>query len=169
MIPLLVAGAVSALGTGIQAYQNSQANKLAQQSYDRQRTLALQGKYEDVVEMNKPLLSIMNRKLDKAEEAIENQAASGGATVENVLAAKQANNEAMADTIGNLAQGNVARRDAYNQQLLNIDMQRTAQQMAAKQASGQAWGQLAGNLSSGVLDYGAADKELKMLETLLSR
>jgi hypothetical protein len=96
----------------------------------------------------------MDRRLNKREEAIENQAAAGGATVENVLAAKQASNEAMADVVSGLMQGETARQDAIRNQLLNVDSQRVAQQMAAKQASGANWANMFGNVSSGLTDLG---------------
>ena len=155
LLPLIGMG-ISAIGTGIQASQNAKANKLAEQNYNRTRSLLLSDKYTNPLDLvaNKALLSQMDRRLNKREEAIENQAAAGGATVENVLAAKQASNEVMADVVSGLMQGETARQDALRNQLLNVDSQRTAQQMAAKQASGANWANMFGNVSSGLTDLG---------------
>lgn len=155
LLPLIGMG-ISAIGTGIQASQNAKANRLAEDNYNRTRDVLLSDKYTNPLDLvaNKALLYQMDRRLNKREEAIENQAAAGGATVENVLAAKQASNEAMADVVSGLMQGETARQDAIRNQLLNVDSQRVAQQMAAKQVSGANWANMFGNVSSGLTDLG---------------
>lgn len=155
LLPLIGMG-ISAIGTGIQASQNAKANRLAQDNYNRTRDVLLSDKYTNPLDLvaNKALLSQMDRRLNKREEAIENQAAAGGATVENVLAAKQASNEVMADVVSGLMQGETARQDAIRNQLLNVDSQRVAQQMATKQVSGANWANMFGNVSSGLTDLG---------------
>lgn len=141
---------VSAIGTGIQAFQNAKANKLAEENYNAQRGSLLTDMYANPLDSvaNKALLSQMDRRLEKRNEAIENQAAAGGATFENTLAAKQAGNDAMADVVSGLMQGEQARKDAIRGQLLNLDSQRTAQQIEAKRQSGAAWASL-GNAVGG--------------------
>ena len=164
--------AASAIGAGVNAYQNAQANKLAEENYNNQRRLMLSDRYANPLDSiaNKALLSQMDRRLNKREEAIENQAAAGGATFENTLAAKQASNEAMADVVSGIMQGETARRDAMKQQLLNLDSQRTAQQIAARQQSGQNWMSLANNLSGSLNTLGGTmlDNNLTFRD-LLSR
>lgn len=156
---LILAGvglAASAIGAGIQAAQNAKANKLAEQNYNRTRGQLLTDMYASPLDSiaNKALLSQMDRRLEKQNEAIENRAAAGGATFENTLAAKQAGNEVMADAVTGLVQGETARRDAYKSQLLNLDSQRTAQQIAAKQQSGAGWASLGNNVSSAFTNLG---------------
>lgn len=148
--------AASTLGAGINAYQNAQANKLAETNYNNQRGQLLTDMYASPLDSvaNKALLSQMDRRLEKQNEAVMNQAAAGGATFENTLAAKQAGNEAMADVVSGLMQGETARRDAMKQQLLNLDSQRTAQQMAAKQQAGQNWLTLGNNAFGAFTDLG---------------
>lgn len=152
----LIGLATSAIGTGVNAAQNAKANKLAEENYDETRRLILAEKYSNPLDnvANKALLSQMGRRLDKQEEAIENRAAAGGATFENTLAAKQAGNEAMADAVSGLLQGEQARQDRFTQQLLNLDSQRTAQQIAAKQNSGKMWSQLGNNVFSAATTLG---------------
>lgn len=148
--------AASAIGSGIQAFKNAQANRLAEENYNKQRQLMLSDKYANPLDSvaNKALLSQMDRRLNKREEAIENQAAAGGATFENSLAAKQASNEAMADVVSGIMQGETARQDALRNQLLNLDSQRTAQQIAAKQQAGAGWASLGNNVSSAFTNLG---------------
>lgn len=147
---------ISAIGKGIQARQNAKANELAEENYNKQRDRLLTDMYTSPLDLvaNKALLSQMDRRLNKREEVINNQAAAGGATFENTLAAKQASNEAMADVVSGLMQGETARRDAITNQLLNIDSQRTAQQIAAKQQSGAGWASLAGSVAGGLNTLG---------------
>lgn len=163
LLPLIGMG-VSAIGTGIQAFQNAQANRLAEENYNKQRGLLLEDKYANPLDSvaNKALLTQMDRRLDKQEERIQNQATAGGATFENVLAAKQASNEAVADVVSSVMQNEQARQDNLRNQLLNIDSQRTAQQMQAKMASGANWAGLANNLSSGLTDLGGVMVENKL-------
>lgn len=155
VLPLIGLG-VSAITTGIQAGQNAKANKLAEEHYNTTRERLLADKYANPLDSvaNKALLSQMDRRLDKRERAIENQAAAGGATFENTLAAKQASNEAMADVVSGIMQGEQARQDALRSQLLDIDSQRTAQQIAAKQNAGAAWASLGSGVSGAMTTLG---------------
>lgn len=155
LLPLIGLG-ISAIGSGIQASQNAKANQLAEDNYNRARGQLLTDMYANPLDSvaNKALLSQMDRRLNKQEEAIANRAAAGGATFENTLAAKQASNEAMADVVSGMMQGEQARKDALKQQLLNLDSQRTAQQMAAKQQSGAAWASLANGVSGAFTTLG---------------
>jgi hypothetical protein len=162
----------SAIGTGINAYQNSKANKLAEQNYNQTRGRLLTDMYANPLDSvaNKALLSQMDRRLNKREEAIANQAAASGATFENVLAAKQASNEAMADVVSGIMQGEQARQDSYRGQLLNLDSQRTAQQMAAIQAAGQNWAGMFNNVNDSFTTLGGTLLDNKMkLKDLLTR
>lgn len=160
---------ISAFGTAMQARQNAKANDLAEANYNKTRGFLLNEKYSNPLDSvsNKALFSKFDRKLRKTDEAIQNQAAAGGATVENTLAAKQASNEAMADMYAGVLQGETARKDALTQQLLNLDMQRTAQQMANKQASGQAWAGLANGIAGGLTTLGGTIEEGKLFEKYL--
>jgi hypothetical protein len=156
---LILAGAglaASAIGAGINAFQNAKANKLAEENYNNIRGRLLTGMYANPLDSvaNKALLSQMDRRLNKQEEAIQNRAAAGGATFENVLAAKQASNEAMADVVSGIMQGETARQDAFKQQLLNLESQRVAQQIAAKQQSGQNWAGMFNGLSGSLNTLG---------------
>lgn len=165
----LIGMAASAVGAGIQAGQNASADKLAEENYNNARGRLLTDMYANPLDSvaNKALLSQMDRRLEKQQEAIANQAAAGGATFENTLAAKQAGNEAMADVVSGIMQGETARRDALRGQLLNLDSQRTAQQIATKQASGAAWASLGNGLSGSLTTLGGTLLENDMLNELL--
>lgn len=160
-LPLIMAGIGalgSAIGTGIQNIQNANADEIAEKDYNQKRGTLITDKYTNPLDLvaNKALLSQMDRRLNKQEEAVANQAAAGGATFENVLAAKQASNEAMADVVSGVMQGETARQDEIRQQLLNLDSQRAAQRMAIKQQSGANWANMFNNLSGSLTTLGGA-------------
>lgn len=155
LLPLIGLG-VSAIGSGIQASQNAKANQMAEDNYNATRQRLLTDMYANPLDSvaNKALLSQMDRRLNKREKAIDNQAAAGGATFENTLAAKQAGNEAMADVVSGIMQGETARQDAFRNQLLDIESRRTQQQIAAKQQSGAGWASLANGLAGSLNTLG---------------
>lgn len=161
-LPLLLLPALgmaaSAAGTGIQAGMNAKANKIGEEGYNQQRQALLSYMYSNPLDSvgNKALLSQMDRRLNKQEEAVQNQAAAGGATFENTLAAKQAGNEAMADVVSGIMQGEQARQDQFRNQLLSLDQQRTAQRMAQKQQSGAMWAGLADSVFDSAVSLGGS-------------
>lgn len=158
-LPLILMGAsalTSAIGTGIQANQNAAANSIAEGYYNTTRERLLSDMYANPLDSvaNKAILSQMDRRLNKQERAIENRATAGGATFENTLAAKQASNEAMADVVSGVLQGEQARQDSMRNQLLDIESRRTQQQMQTKQQSGQMWANLLGNVADSAITLG---------------
>ena len=155
VLPLIGLG-VSAITSGVNAYQNSKANNLAEENYNKTRDRLLTDMYANPLDSvaNKALLSQMDRRLNKREQAIENQAAAGGATFENTLAAKQASNEAMADVVTGIMVNEQQRQDAMRQQLLDLDSKRTEQMIGMKQASGKNWATLGNNVFSGMTTLG---------------
>lgn len=158
LIAGLASAAASAIGAGINASQNAKANRLAEDNFNNTRDRLLTDMYSNPLDSvaNKALLSQMGRRLDKQEEAIQNRATAGGATFENTLAAKQASNEAMADVVSGIMQGETARQDLFRNQLLDLDSKRTEQQMTSKQQSGQNWMGLLNNLGGSISTLGGA-------------
>lgn len=155
VLPLIGMG-ISAIGAGINSYQNAQANALAEANYNEARGRLLTDMHTNPLDLvsNKALFSKMDRRLNKNEEKIANAATAGGATFENVLAAKQASNDVMADVYAGVLQGEQARQDAFRNQLFDIESRRTAQQIASKQASGANWANLASGISGSLTTLG---------------
>ena len=139
---LTAAGLVaSGIGAGIKAYKNTQAEKLAEQNYNAQRTSLLSDLYSNPLDSisNKAILSQMYRRIRKNNEAVENMATAGGATFENTLAAKQASNDAMENIASGMMQNDQVRKDATKQQLLNLDSKRTAKRIDSARRTGEGW------------------------------
>ena len=112
-----------------------------------------------------PLSTVGNRSILKEAkqnyadnlEAINNRAVAGGATMENQLAARQANNENLDKLYGRLLQNEDARRDAITGQRLNLKGQQandTANSYYQAAKDWQSWGSQIGNAA---LSYGSAN------------
>lgn len=115
---------------------------------------------------NRAILKSMDERMKDNLDAINNRAVAGGATMENQLAARQANNEAMGNVYTNLLQGEDARRAALNQQKLSLDMQHSAnlQNSYLQNAQNwQAWGAQLGKAGSQHSSASASDGLSKLL------
>ncbi|MBQ9476023.1 MAG: hypothetical protein IJU69_07255 [Bacteroidales bacterium] len=170
---LLIGGAAAAIaGSTAGAIGSAVNNRKAQQErtriYDKSRSFLDSQYYRDPLSTtgNRALLKSMDQRLRDQNEALENRAVAGGATMENQLAARKANNETMSNVYTNLLMGEDARRDAINQQKLQLDQQYSqgVQESYLQNAQNwQSWGtqmaQAGMNLASaGLLSGGSLPK-----------
>ena len=147
---LLIGGAAAAaLGSTAGAIGSAVNNRKAQEertrSYNEARDFLSTQYYRDPLSTigNRALLKSMDQRLREQNEALENRAIAGGATMENQLAARKANSETMGRVYTNLLMGEDARRDAINQQRLKLDQEysRGTQASYLENAKDwQAWG-----------------------------
>lgn len=138
--------AAAGLGAGMSASKNKKARREEQKAYDRAQAYLNADYYRSPLEStgNRALLKTLDTRLEKNNEAIDNRAAAGGATVENVLAAKQNMNEAVSDTYAQLLRGEDARRQGIRAQQLGVDQNHSqAVQNSYREdaANWQQWGQ----------------------------
>lgn len=73
------------------------------------------------------------------QEALENRAVAGGATMENQLAARQSANETMSGVYTNLLMGEDARKQAINQQKLRLNQDYSAGVQSSFLQNAQNW------------------------------
>lgn len=147
---LLIGGAAAAAigstaGSIGSAVNNRKAQEERTRSYNEARDFLSTQYYRDPLSTigNRALLKSMDQRLREQNEALENRAIAGGATMENQLAARKANNETMGRVYTNLLMGEDARRDAINQQRLKLDQEysRGTQASYLENAKDwQAWG-----------------------------
>jgi hypothetical protein len=111
---------------------------------------------------SKAYLKRLDKSMQDRNKATENTATATGATQENVLAAKQANNEVMSDAIGNIVQGEEARKDAIQDRylqrksaLLQGDMNMNTQRAQNWMNTAQGISNAAANLASAYLMSGS--------------
>ena len=154
---------VSSVGSAI---NNRRARNEEARSYKQAQNYLNSLYYRDPLSTvgNRALLKSMDERMEEQQKALNNRAIAGGATMENQLAARQANNETMGRVYNNLLAGEDARRDRLSQQKLGLDMQHSQNvQNSYREAAQdwQAWGSQMANAgmslaSAGLLSgYGA--------------
>lgn len=145
----LIGLGVAAAGATAGAIGSSVNNRKAQEErtriYNQSKNFLSSEYYRDPLSSisNRTLLKTMDQRLRDQNDALQNRAVAGGATMENQLAARKANNEAMSNVYSNLLMGEDARRQAINQQKLQLDQQYSqGTQMSYLQnaQNWQAWG-----------------------------
>lgn len=105
----------------------------------------------------KSLLKIADRNAAKTQDAINNQMMAGGATMENALAARQANNENRDKMNMQVVQADQKRKDAWDNQLLNLKGQRADFNANMYLQAAQDWNQWGGQMAQagmGLLNAG---------------
>ena len=147
---LLIGGAaLAAAGATAGAIGSSVNNRKAQEErsrmYNQSKNFLNAEYYRDPLSStsNRALLKTMDQRLRDQNDALQNRAVAGGATMENQLAARKANNETMSNVYSNLLMGEDARRQQINQQKLQLEQQYSqGQQMSYLQnaQNWQAWG-----------------------------
>ena len=95
----------------------------------------------------KALLKLTGRDYDDNLDAIQNRAVAGGATMENMLAARQANNENRDKVHMQMLQSDEKRREGWNQQLLNLKGQRANDTANSYMQAAQDWQQWGGQMA----------------------
>ena len=141
LIGLGIAAAGATAGAIGSSVKNREAQEERTRMYNQSRDFLTSEYYRD------PLSTIGNRALLKSAkksykdnlDAINNRLVAGGATVENQLAARQANNEGLDRLYGSLLQGVDARRDSINQQRLQLDQNYSSGTQASYLQAAQNW------------------------------
>lgn len=140
---------VAAAGSTAGAIGSSAKNRKAREERSRSYNEALD--YLDSQYYRDPLSTVGNRSILKSLDermgdqidAIENRAAAGGATMENLLAARQSANRTVGSVYNSLLQGEDARRRDLERQRMQLGQQYSAgvQQGYLQDAQNwQAWG-----------------------------
>lgn len=153
----ITAGLLGLIGLGVSAagsiggaigssVNRSKASAERTRAYNEAKNLLNSEYYRDPLSSigNRSLLKSMEERMRENEDAINNRAVAGGATMENQLAAKKANNQAMSNVYTNLLMGEDARRSAINQQKLQLGQNYSAgvqQDYAAASQDWRSWGQ----------------------------
>lgn len=105
---------------------------------------------------NRALLKTLDQRMKKQNEALENRAVAGGATMENQLAARQANNETMSNVYSNLLMGEDARRQAINQQKLQLDQQYSQGVQMSYLQNAQNWQSWGSQMAQAGMQFGSS-------------
>lgn len=156
----LTSGTIALIGAGIAAAGatggaiGSSANrKKAREEEQRYYQSAMD--YLNSMYYRDPLTTVGNRSLIKQVkknyednlDALQNRAVAGGATMENALAARQANNENLDKVYTTLLQGEDARRDRISAQKMSLEGQHSQNIQNGFYQAAQDWQQWGGQMA----------------------
>lgn len=167
LIGLGLAAAGATAGAIGSAVNSRKAREERTRAYEEAKGFLESQYYRDPLSTtgNRALLKSLDERMRDSQDALDNRMVAGGATMENQLAAREANNRVMGGVFTNLLQGEDARRDAIDRQRLQLDQQYSqgVQQGFLQDAQNwQAWGAQMANAgmslaSSGLLSgYGSS-------------
>ena len=153
LIPAIMAG-VSALAVGGSAIAGAQANKknariLADREKENEQ-MYLQEYYRGALDNEgaRAYLKRLDEKISENNTALDNQAVASGATQENRLAAKQANNEVMSNAIAGLIGAEDNRKLSVQDRYFNNKASIQTGQMQQNAAIANNWANLGAGISS---------------------
>lgn len=161
--------AVMGIGAGLSAIGSLFGSSKARRAARRQRKILnqlnqdnenmfLRDYYTDFMDdpsSRSYLKKIENNLYDK-NKAVENGAIATGATHENVLAQKQANNEVMSDAVNNVVINHEQKKDAAKERYLNRKSAIASGNMDLAQQEAQNWSNLGGNIADSVTGLASA-------------
>ena len=156
---LIASSVASALGAAGSAYNRAKARQEEAENYQNARS------YLDSMYYRDPLSTVGNRSLLKAAQknyadnldALNNRAVAGGATFENALAARQANNENLDKVYGQLLQGEDARRDRISAQRMQLDSQHSQAVQNGYLQAAQDWQSWGAQIGNAALAFGSSN------------
>lgn len=145
-LPMAIGAAASIGGSLMSASKNRKNERKLSAMVDDEKSDYLREYYRGALdnEGSKAYLKKLDQRLKRSDKATENALTATGATHENALAAKQANNEVYSDAVASLVESEQGRKDQVRAQhkqesnnLANAQMQQNAQQAATWSNLGQ--------------------------------
>lgn len=153
-----IAAAAATAGAVGNAVNREKANAERSRVYKESKNILNSEYYRDPLSSvgNKALLKSLDQRMQDSTKAMENRAVAGGATYENQLAARKANNETMSRVFTNLLQGEDARKAAITQQQLQLDQRYSAGVQASYLQAAQNWQAWGTQMANAALSYGSS-------------
>ena len=154
----LISAGMAAAGAIGSAVKNSKARKEENRAYQDAKAYLNSEYYRDPLTTvgNRALLKSLDERMKDNVEAINNRAAAGGATMENLLAARKSNNEVMSGVYSRLLQGEEGRRQAVDAQRMRLDMQHSGALQGSYLQDAQNWQSWGAAASNAAMQYGNA-------------
>ena len=155
---LIASGLIAAGGAGLSAYKRGQGLDATNSYYDYAEDVARSNMYGSLFNTTggKALLKLTNKNYKDTQEAINNQMLAGGATVENTLAARQANNENRDKVNMQILQADDQNRRSWEKQLIGLKGQRANAIASAYNQAASDWSQWGAAGAQALLSYGSS-------------
>lgn len=155
--PIAIAGiaagisALASAGTSIAGgIKNRQSQRILANLDNENTERYLQEYYRGALDndASKAYLKRLTSEMDRRDQALENSTVATGATHENALAQKQANNEVISDAIAGLVEREDARKRDVENRYLTMKNQLASAQMSQNAAVANNWANLGSGISS---------------------
>ncbi len=154
----LIGSAIAAgAGAAGSAYNRAKAREEENANYQRARDYLTSMYYRDPLSTasNKALLKTVRENYADGLDALNNRMVAGGATMENALAARQANNENLDKVYSQLLMGEDARRDRIDAQRMALDSQHSQSVQGGYLQAAQDWQTWGSQMANAALSYGS--------------
>ena len=159
---LWIPAAISAIGSAAGAIGSASANRRNERKLralkDENEAEYLREYYRGALdnEGSRAYLKKLDERTKRSDKAAENALAAQGATHENALAAKQANNEVYSEAISNLVENEQARKDAVKAQYKEGKNSLDQGQMKQNANEAATWAQIGQGIASAAGALGEA-------------
>ena len=155
----LIAGGLAATGGAVgSALNRARAREEETANYQRARDYLTSMYYRDplTTASNRALLKTVRENYADNLDALNNRMVAGGATMENALAARQAQNESLDKVYSQLLMGEDARRDRIDAQRMALDSQHSQAVQAGYREAAQDWQTWGSQMANAAMSYGSA-------------
>jgi len=158
-ITLGIAAGGALIGSIGSAYNRRKAREEKNAYYDYANDVLTSMYYRDPLSRagNKAILKEIKLNYADNLDAIQNRAIAGGATMENQLAARQANNENLDKVQTKLIQNEDERRDRIDQQKLSLKGQQANDTANGYLQAAQDWQSWGSQMANSALSFGSAN------------
>lgn len=155
---LLLSGIGSLIGSAGAANATRKARDEEKRAYNKYSSYLDSEMYRDPLTSagNRSILKLADQQSKDNLEAMNNTAAATGATMENRLAARKANNEVKSNLYARLLSNEDARRNSLNQMKMQNEMQHSLNIQRNYAQDAQNWASWGGNFSDAMMSLGNA-------------
>lgn len=155
----LIAGGLAATGGAVgSALNRARAREEETANYQRARDYLTSMYYRDPLSTasNRALLKTVRENYADNLDALNNRMVAGGATMENALAARQAQNESLDKVYSQLLMGEDARRDKIDAQRMALDDRHSQAVQSGYREAAQDWQTWGSQMASAAMSYGSS-------------
>ena len=155
----LIAGGLAATGGAVgSALNRARAREEETANYQRARDYLTSMYYRDPLSTasNKALLKTVRENYEDNLDGLNNRMVAGGATMENALAARQAQNEGLDKVYNQLLMGEDARRDRIDAQRMALDDRHSQAVQSGYREAAQDWQSWGSQMANAAISYGSA-------------
>lgn len=157
-IPLAVGLASTAVSAGMSASANAKNRKMLEAQEREDKADYLREYYRGALDNEgaQSYLKKLDSRLKRADKATENAITASGATHENALAAKQANNQVYSDAVADLVENEQSRKDNVRSGYQSAKRETTSAHMKQNTAEAATWAQVGQGIANAAMDVGNA-------------